>query len=265
MSKREITARLRAIGDLVRESLRSIAEENTRHWQTIGEQYVGLGILFDEGAALVASRGEDWREWARGFITADSRVSVSVDTLYRIRNAGAVARVCDKPGDLASAPTDWQGVTYLALVPFYRILAAAKSAEEKTQAETLVRTLVAEGMSKPEGLTVAVAEKLTAKHAPTRGKGTGDAKTTAANRSAAKSRRAARTAAAAAATPAPSKSEEDDSAAREACGKAIGRILKDVPEDVLPTVRTIMVASAKLCEQYNPSTVVALVKGYQRS
>lgn len=254
MSKREISARLRAIGDLVRESLRSIADENTRHWQTIGEQYVTLGILFDEGAVLVTGKGEDWREWARGFITADSRVSVSVDTLYRIRNAGAVARACE-------GLSDWQGVTYLALVPFYRILAAAKTDEEKAQALTLVRELVGKGLEGSEGLTVSAAEKLTAKHAPSRGKGAGDAKQTKQNRDAAKTRRAARTAAAAA-TPAPSKTDEDDSAAREACGKAIGRILSKFDEDSVPGVKAAMIAAAKLCESYNPSTVQALVRGF---
>lgn len=263
MNKRDAKARVKTLATSLVAIGQRIADDTARHVQSVGEQLLSAAVLVSEGADLHEAHNlGDWREWSRKSLTG---AGVSVGTMYRVRNAGTVARVADNTGDLASDPIDWSGVSYLALVPFYKVLAGAKSADEKSVAETLVRELVAKGFAHKDGLTAEVAEDLVSAIPSTRGANAGDADSRAKAREAAKKRRAARTAAAV--TPPPTKTEEDDSAAREACSKAIGRILKPevFSDESLPGVKSAMVAAAKLCEQYNPSTVIAIVKGFSRS
>jgi hypothetical protein len=149
MSKAELKAaaktRIAAATDAIGAALDRIETETAAYLRRVGvfEVQAGVGLaevratFADAKAAKVslaktAGIGtDDWREKARELVPGKS-----MPTLYRWTNAGAVANVLGE--DLAG------GALVGSLVPLYRILTAAKTAEERTAAEELVREVYGE-------------------------------------------------------------------------------------------------------------------------
>jgi hypothetical protein len=138
-------AAIAAATDRIGAALLSIEDVTARYLRAVGvfEVQAGIGVseVRDTFTAAKAAKvslaktagigTDDWREKARELVPGKS-----MPTLYRWANAGAVARVLGE--DLSS------GALVGSLVPLYRILTAAKTAEEKTAAEELVREIYAE-------------------------------------------------------------------------------------------------------------------------
>ena len=134
MSKKDrasLSAKLRVVVESIAAVRVEAQDVDSTYRSSIGRILVRLSLLIHEGAGLEESLGHDWRKWAaiqaQGFGPGGS--NPSPPTVYRFRNAGAVAAVLGEAVGEAS---------YLALAPLYRLLAAAKNEEELVKATAQV-------------------------------------------------------------------------------------------------------------------------------
>lgn len=233
-----ITATLQEIHDL---------EMSTR--ETVARKLTLIGIALDEGAEVIASGHvpnlTDWREWAR-----ESVPGVSVGTVYRYRNAGTVARgIAARGGDIAD-------VSYLAFVPFYRYLSAAKGDEEVESAWTAI---MAGWATLTEGGAIPTADAATelvesAGVAATKGKSAGDSAKGAEDRKSAKGRKSAKSQK----SDPPVEGSEDRDAAGSQLDTALARFA-DEPA-LVPIFLAGILAGVKLRETFSEGTVYAVTK-----
>jgi hypothetical protein len=128
MSKQDLKSRLAAfeasIGAVMAEisgHREALAAAVTEHEGAELRLFVRVARDLFAGSALLVADGQDWRPWARTL-----NVASSDPTLYRIRNAGAVADILgDSVGD----------AFYTALVPLYRFVNPSSVKTEKDQAK----------------------------------------------------------------------------------------------------------------------------------
>lgn len=145
--KREYNATLRTVRDRAAEAITSrlawIAGKRAEFEGFIGRYEVLVAIDLDRGSEAEEALGRDWRKWAR-----DRGIPGSAPTIYRMRNAGKVARILqgdaetDADGNesypdsiLGDVPDASPG----CLVPLYRILSDAKTEEDRETAAGLIR------------------------------------------------------------------------------------------------------------------------------
>jgi hypothetical protein len=235
MSKREATA-----------ALKRLASDVAALVLTIGRERVRLGVMLSEAADYLKVTGGNLPEWA-----AEQGVDETPPTIYRISNAGRVARVLgDQVGDASVG----------SLVPLYRVLEAAKTDEDLQAAETLVQTYWNEALKRsakgkpPTEASVATILAEANASEGTRGKkaakGSGKGK----------GGRKGKT------VTAPSVPWTETSAAdREAVEGALGRIFKPIDPSAHGMVANIMFAAIALAETHSPETVRAVLKGYVKA
>jgi hypothetical protein len=139
-------------------TMRYIVAETETFQQRIGRFEVIVAMALDEGADAYAEASlGDWREWGRSVLPGKTP-----PTIYRWRNAGKVARILRGPATVAEDGT----VTYQenllgevpaaligSLVPLYRILTSAKTDEDRTAAEGLIRETYRDVLAKCETFT----------------------------------------------------------------------------------------------------------------
>lgn len=194
---------------------------------------VKVKLTTKDGKSVTAS---SWIEYAETLCPDDQRPS-----LYRLANAGAVARVlgAESVGE-ASVGT---------LVPLYRVLAQAKTPEAREAADTLIRELWAKAQAKAQAskppretdvtkLVEGVMTKGTRGKAKAKPKASGKAK----------------------ASDAPTVPVPDGSEDREACMQAIRTSLGRIDEDLRGSFLAGVLAGVKLRETYSAGTVEAITK-----
>lgn len=253
MSKKDraaLTAQLRGIVSSIAEVRTEVSEEYRR----IGSAMTRLASLVFEGAGIESSLGRDWKVWAvaqcRGFGRDGS--DLSPPSVYRLRNAGAVASVL---GDAVGE------ASYLSLVPLYQFLAVVKTDEDQKTAETIIHAVWAAaqkgsrtGTPTEEAVRTLVEQK-TKKAGGTRGK----AGRTAAQRQEDQKKKNAR------ARNTPTKTTETpdpdtDPGARDACRKSLTRALATYSADASPYVLAGMALGVKLAETHGVAVADAIVR-----
>ena len=252
MTKRQLTKVARdSLAALTTGVAGIVAEIVSRENETrayVARRYVQVGIMLDEGAEVIAgglTTYSDWREWAT------ENVPGSPPTVYRIRQAGHVARI------IAAGGGEIGEASYLAFFPLYRFVSSAKTDEDRAKgtAEILAlwATLTADGHVPTADEVHSALEK--AEKAGTRGRNAGDTAAAAKSRKAAKTRKAAKVAEQSVPT-------EEGSADREACGKALDSTLRRFADT--PNLAGIylagILAGLKLRETYAATTCYAIAK-----
>ncbi len=250
MSKKDrasLTAQLRGLVSDISELRSEVSEEYRR----ISSALTRLSVLVFTGAGIEDSLGRDWKLWAvaqcKGF--GRDGADLAPPSVYRLRNAGAVAAV------LGDAVAD---ASYLALVPLYRFLAAAKTdAETETAHETIAAVWAQAVKTSRTGAPTAeaVLALVETKTKNTRGK----SGRTAAQRKAdqtAKNTRAKNTPTKTTETP----DTETDPGARDACRKSLLRALGTYSGEAAPLVLAGMALGVKLAETHSLSVADAIIR-----
>lgn len=148
MAKSDRASHIAAVKSAEKEIVSLVSEENGEqdtfselmnrlmgeHETKIGTLYVRLALQVHIGARAKDSLSQDWRPWAKGKL-AGLRKPFSPPRMYGLRNAGAIAEIIGESVGEAS---------YLALVPFYRLLVAAGTPEEIEASQARIRELWAE-------------------------------------------------------------------------------------------------------------------------
>jgi hypothetical protein len=108
----------------------------------VGKVRTALGARIDRQAFLMAENGTDWKERVQEI------TGLSMPVVYKIRQAGAVARVLSLPiPDLTEEEAENLSVAssklahlpgFSVLVPWYRLLKEADNAKERTEAEAKI-------------------------------------------------------------------------------------------------------------------------------
>lgn len=247
MSKKDITNALRSLVS----DVSALRVEVTEHYSAIGSALTRLSVLIARGAALETDRGGDWKEWAvtqcHGF--GRDGADLAPPTVYRLRNAGAVALVL---GD------EIGGASYLALVPLYRFLASASNEEEEKAAHEVIRALWAQGQ-KASRTGTPTAEAVLALAEKKNGGTRGSAGKTAEERKAAQKKKNERSRN----TPTETTEEKDtetDPGARDACRAAVVRFLKDTDVDTAVVTLGVMLGAVKLAETHTVSVADAILR-----
>jgi len=249
-----LRAALKAATDSLKPLIDEANAEESRHSSAIGSIFVRIALALHTGAAVKVTLGQDWRVWAASSLKALTR-PVSPPTLYRLRNAGAVAEILGAAVGEAS---------YTALVPLYRLLAdaAGKSDEIVKAATESVSDIWAAAVeaAAPMSPTEEAVRQLVEIEVPT---------TRGAKGRTAKGRKAA-TAKAKRSRNTPTDTGENDGAgnvetvsidpaAVEACGKIagsmVGAFVKAGTDE--GTVRGIMLAAVRLIREHGADTVAA--------
>jgi len=259
MSKKDLTASLRTIAGTIG-TIRTEYQDATRSFASeTASFFLRLCLAVCEGAAVEESLGRDWREWAvkqaSGFgklADDDTFGDPSPATVYRYRNAGHVVSIVG----IDAIPV---GTTYLALVPFYRLIANATTDEGREKAAATIRSEWAKLARKGRVTEEQAKQAVEALQAPTtRGKQGTDA----AGRKAAKDQKNARTRnrnAPTETTETEKNTVEVDPAAVEAASKVIGAFVRKEAKDhnVSPeAVKSIMLGTLRLAKEHGVSTVV---------
>lgn len=255
MSKKDLTTALKNLAASVGEIRSEYQSEEDRHSDVIASVFVRLSLVIAQGASLVESSGADWREWAirqaAGFGKRDDDGTFgnpAPTTVYRYRNAGAIA------GMVESIP---EGTSYLALVPFYRLYAAATTDEGREKAAATIRSewakLAAKGAPTVEKATATV-ERLQARG--TRGKQGADAAGRKAKQDAKNTRSRN--------TPTTTTETDDntvsvDPAALESLGKTVAAFVRKAAKDhniPAEAVQSIMLGTLRLAKEHGVSLVI---------
>lgn len=195
-----------------------------------------LAVSLYDGSVLIGTdaRLGRWLDWAQSVCPGESDSS-----LYRLANAGAVAKVV---GDVGRA-------SERHLAPFYKILKGASTEDERTAAENVVReswsSLQPENGKVPtEDAITELVDSITS--------GTRGPKKGAKGSKSAKGQKGST----------PDAPADDDPAAREVASKDVARTtarLVDAGADI-DTVRLVMSATVGLCEKHGISVMFAVCK-----
>lgn len=258
MSKKDraaLNARLTTIG----EGIAEIRSEVQDSFGRIGRAMSRLALLIQQGARVREELGADWRPWAqeqgKGF--GSNGADLAPPTVYRLRNAGAVAEVL---GDAVGE------ASYLSLVPLYRLLAAATSDEDLAKASGTVSTLWEQAVAKAkngtpteEAVRTLVERKLSR---GTRGKAGKSAKGRK-EAQAAKNKRSRNTPTETTETGSNEVTVSLDPAAIEAASKIVSRFVAKYAKDhsIEPSaVRAIMLGTVRLITEHGRDVVAASLK-----
>lgn len=249
MSKKDLTAQLRVVVS----SITDLRSEVSEHYASISSALTRLAVLVHSGAELETARGGDWKDWAVSQCHGFGRdgADLAPPTVYRLRNAGAVAAIL---GDAIG------NASYLALVPLYRFIASAKTEAELETARTAIGAIWAEAVKGARNGTptaeavLALVEKKNGQGG-TRGKKGQGAK----GRAETQSKKNARSRNTPTETT-ETKDVETDPGARDACRAAVLRVTKDVDAETAVATYSVMLAAVKLCETHSLSVTDAILR-----
>jgi hypothetical protein len=159
MSKQDLKARLATLSQGIAGRMQeiashrqTIADVTSEHEGAIERLFVLVAKDLYVGSELLVADGQDWRPWARTTGAASSD-----PTLYRLRNAGAVAGIIDE-----AEGVDIGDAFYTALVPLYRYVNPSSVKTEKDQEKgrkalvSLWTRLSAKGTPDPKAVQAAV-------------------------------------------------------------------------------------------------------------